>query len=76
MTGNEAKIFILGRIDLINKNYPEVEDYKEALQEAVKALELQEKIFKRKTELYYKEGITEEEKVEYYALVDLTEVDE
>ena len=39
MTIDEAKAFLQSRIDLIDKHYPQVEDYREALDLAIKALE-------------------------------------
>lgn len=39
MTREEAISFLQSRIDLINKYYPQIEDYREALEMAVKALE-------------------------------------
>ena len=41
MTNEEAKIFLQSRIKLIDKYYPQVEDYREALGMAIKALEEQ-----------------------------------
>lgn len=38
MTNGEAKIFLQSRIELIDKYYPQVEDYREALEIAIKAL--------------------------------------
>ena len=38
MTKEEAKIFLQSRIKLIDKYYPQVEDYREALDMAIKAL--------------------------------------
>ena len=39
MTREEAIAFLQGRIDLIDKYYPQIEDYREALDMAIKALE-------------------------------------
>ncbi len=39
MTNEEARAFLQGRIDLIDKWYPQTEDYREALDMAIKALE-------------------------------------
>ena len=39
MTNEEAKIFLQSRIKLIDKYYPQVEDYREALGMAIEALE-------------------------------------
>jgi hypothetical protein len=39
MTNEEAKNFLQSRIKLIDKYYPQVEDYREALDIAIKALE-------------------------------------
>ena len=38
MTIDEAKVFLQTRIDLIDRYYPQVEDYREALDLAIKAL--------------------------------------
>lgn len=51
------------------------EPYYEALDLAIKALDLKAKVLERKTELYYKEGVTEAEKSEYYALIKLLGVE-
>lgn len=39
MTNEEARVFIQERIDLIDNYYPEVKDYRESLNMAIKALE-------------------------------------
>ena len=39
MTKEEAIEFLQERIEFINSNYPEIQDYKEALEIAIKALE-------------------------------------
>lgn len=39
MTREEAMAFLQGRIDLIDKYYPQIEDYRDALDIAIKALE-------------------------------------
>lgn len=39
MTREEAIAFLQGRIDLIDKYYPDIKDYREALDMAIKALE-------------------------------------
>ena len=47
MTNEEARAFLQGRIDLIDKWYPQTEDYREALDLAIKALEQQSNIHDR-----------------------------
>ena len=39
MTNEEAIAFLQNRIDLIDKNYPQVKDYREALDMAINSLE-------------------------------------
>ena len=39
MTNEEAIKFLQERTELINSDYPEIEDYKEALEKAIEALE-------------------------------------
>lgn len=41
MTNEDARAFLQGRIDLIDRCYPQIEDYREALDLAIKALEEQ-----------------------------------
>jgi hypothetical protein len=51
MSNKEAKIFLKGRIKLIDKYYPQVEDYREALDMAIKAIEKVETYEKMMDEL-------------------------
>lgn len=44
MTREEAIAFLQGRIDLIDKYYPDIEDYREALDMAIRSLEMQKKL--------------------------------
>ena len=53
----------------------ESEEFIEAVDQAIFALEFQQKVLDRKTELYYKEKITAEENAEYYALMRLLGVE-
>lgn len=51
MTNEEAKIFLQSRIELIDKYYPQVEDYREALDMAINAIEKVEAYEKMMDEL-------------------------
>lgn len=53
----------------------EAKNFIEAVDQAIFALEFQQKVLDRKTEIYYKEGITAEENAEYYALMRLLGVE-
>lgn len=50
-TREEAIAFLQGRIDLIDKCYPQIEDYREALDMAIKALEQDSILDKIRTEM-------------------------
>lgn len=77
-------------VETLQENYggqEETQDLAEALgvaaeairsvleQQTTKALDFYKKALNRKTELYYKEGITAEENAEYYALIRLLGVE-
>lgn len=51
MTNEEAKIFLQSRIELIDKYYPQVEDYRKALDMAINAIEKVEAYEKMMDEL-------------------------
>lgn len=57
MTREDAIAFLQGRIDLIDKYYPQIEDYREALDMAIKLLEQEpcEDAISRKSMLDYQE---------------------
>lgn len=56
MTREEAMAFLQGRIDLIDKYYPQIEDYRDALDIAIKALEQEPCEEQEIYEKAYKEG--------------------
>lgn len=73
MTNEEAIEQFQNAIDLINQNGKDWLDARDIpmLEMAIKALEFQQKVYKRKDEIYFKEGVTPEENAEYYALAKL-----
>lgn len=65
MTNEEARVFIQERIDLIDNYYPEVKDYRESLNMAIKALEQESVLDKIRTKIENHCGIVKENHCRY-----------